>query len=191
MGRAKPLLPLGGSDFVGCILETLRRHAPSVGPVVVIRREGDRALAERLDGLRETGLRVARVDDGPGDMLCSVRAGGLLLGDAVGAIVWPVDVPAVAGATVAKVYEAALGRPDRAVMPLTGGQTGHPTYVPRSLLEVGAAASGSPGLRGILAAAAEPPDEVVVEDRFSLLNVNTPEDYELLQGWLLPTGPTV
>lgn len=191
MGRAKPLLPLGGSDFLGCILETLRRHTAGVEPVVVIRRKGDRALAERLDELCGAGLRVAQVDDGPGDMLCSVRAGGVLLGDAVGALVWPVDVPAVAGASVAKVYNAALGRPDRVVMPLTGGQTGHPTYVPRSLLELGAATAASPGLRGVLAAAAEPPFEVVVEDRFSLLNVNTPEDYILLQGWLRPGGPTV
>lgn len=195
MGRAKPLLPLRGADFLGCILETLRLHAQGIEPVVVIRRDGDRALAERLVELRGAGLRVATVDDGPGDMLRSVRAGTALLGDAVGALVWPVDVPAVAGESVAKVYSAALKWPDRVVLPLTGGQTGHPVYVPRSLLEPmaasGATTTDAPGLRGILAAALAPAIEVVVEDRCSLLNVNTLQDYELLQGWLRVAGPTV
>ncbi len=199
MGRAKPLLPLGDSDFVGCILGTLRRHAPGVAPVVVIHREGDRALAARLEALGEAlgeaNVGVATIDDGPGDMLRSLRAGVGLLGDAVGALVWPVDVPVVLGATVAKVLGAAFGRPDRVVMPLTGGRTGHPTYVPRTLLEPGAdagvAADAPPGLRGVLASANKPRIEVVVEDRFSLLNVNTPEDYDLIQGWLLQDGPTL
>jgi molybdenum cofactor cytidylyltransferase len=197
MGRAKPLLPLEGSDFLGCIVETLRCHAPGVEPVVVIRREGDRALAERLDALGEVNRRVcvATVDDGPGDMLRSVRAGAGLLGDAMGSLVWPVDVPVVMGSTVAKVYGAALEQPDRVVMPLTNGRTGHPTYVPRSLLELGAGdgarADAPPGLRGVLVSAEKPAVEVVVEDRFSLLNVNTPEDYDLIQGWLLQDGPTV
>lgn len=207
MGRAKPLLPLGGSDFLGCILETLRRHAPAVEPVVVIRRQGDHALARRLDQVagQVAGLvagqvagqvagmwlSVATVADGPGDMLGSVREGEPLLGDAAGALVWPVDVPCVAGATVEKVHGAALLQPDRVVLPLSGGQTGHPAYVPRSLLRPTASSGEGSGLRGVLAAARAPAVEVVVEDRFSLLNVNTPQDYKLLQGWLHQSGPTV
>jgi len=191
MGRAKPLLPLGGSDFIGCILETLRRHAPEVEPVVVIRRYGDHVLAERLDRMAESWLSVATVDDGPGDMLRSVRVGGALLRDAVGGLVWPVDVPSVTGTTIRSVLNAALLRPDRVVQPLSGGQTGHPTYVPRPLLGPGVSAGDDAGLRGVLAAAPQPPLEVVVEDRFSLMNVNTPEDYKILQGWLRREGPTV
>jgi CTP:molybdopterin cytidylyltransferase MocA len=192
MGQAKPLLPLRGSDFLGCILRTLRAHARAVAPVVVIRRDGDQRLAERLDVLRGAELLVATVGDGPGDMLRSVRAGEALLADTVGALVWPVDVPAVSGATVAKVCGAALQSPHRVVMPCSaGGETGHPTYVPRALLRAEPPAGAPPGLRGVLSGAPEPAVEVVVEDRFSLLNVNTPEDYQLLQGWLRPAGPTV
>lgn len=199
MGRSKPLLPLGDSDFLGCILQTLRRYAPKVAPVVVIRRQEDHALARRLDpmvgqvagqGARQW-LSVATVADGSGDMLGSLRAGELLLGDAAGALVWPVDVPCVAGATVEKVHEAALLQRDRVVLPLSGGQTGHPAYVPRSLLRPTASGGQEAGLRGVLAAAHAPAIEVPVEDRFSLLNVNTPQDYKLLQGWLHQHGPTV
>ncbi len=180
MGRPKPLLPLGSSDVVGTILETLAGHASAVAPVVVIRRDNDEILAERLDSLSDARIRVAIVDDGPGDMLRSLRVGAAQLGDAVGALVWPVDVPAVSGTTVAAVHGAAGLQPDRVVLPLSGGQTGHPTYVPRSLLHAEAAPQAPPGLRGILASAATTQIEVAVEDPFSLWNINTPDDYQRL-----------
>jgi molybdenum cofactor cytidylyltransferase len=184
MGRSKPLLSLGDTDFLGRILDTLQGlagPAASVAPVVVIRRVDDHELAARLAGITDPALRVAMVD-GAGDMLASVRAGAALLDDVVGALVWPVDAPAVVSVTVAALCAAARQAPHRVVVPVTDGQTGHPTYVPRALLDREPAGNAGVGLRGILAAAATvaPPIRVVVDDPFSLLNVNTPHDYQRL-----------
>lgn len=108
MGRSKPLLQLGETDFIGVILETCGEVAsvlalarPSgdwggsgagptgrvpgvvLGPVAVVHRAEDEPLAHRLSGLRESIGELALVPvplpSGEGDMLWSVRQGARAL----------------------------------------------------------------------------------------------------------------
>lgn len=174
MGRSKPLLPLGDTDFLGTILATIRSCEVVDGPIVVVRRDEDDALAQRLRA--ESGFGVIDVIvDGAGQMLESIRAGEARLGEAGGALVWPVDAPATRRSTVAALCSAAMQEPGRAVLPVVQGADGHPVYVPRGLLAGPGEAST---LREILAAAA--PRRLALDDPLALLNVNTPEDYQTL-----------
>jgi len=174
MGRSKPLLPLAGTDFLGAILATLRSCEAVDGPIVVVRRDGDDALAQRLHAESGFGVLEATVEE-DGHMLESILAGEARLGDAGGALVWPVDAPAVRLSTVAALCRGAQQEPDRPVLPVVQGSDGHPVYVPRGLL---AGAGEAATLREILAAAG--PRRVAVDDPLALLNVNTPQDYQTL-----------
>ncbi len=188
MGRSKPLLTLGDTDFLGTILKTLRSPDVAVALVAVVYRADDEPLRERIAAHVGEPVIAVPVEPGSGDMLHSVRAGAyamvaraMVLDAQVpsGAMVWPVDAPAVAPATVAAVAAAARRAPDHVAQPEHEGAPGHPVYVPRLLLEPAAVASAAgPGLRGLIEGAQVPVDPVPVSDPRCLVNVNTPEDYE-------------
>ena len=179
MGRSKPLLPLGESDFVGTLVAALQ--APDVGaaPIVVVHRSDDAPLATRLAAM--DGVVGVTVPPDDGDMLRSVRVGAAALGDAAGALVWPVDAPGVAPRTVASVMSAARAHPHRVCQPRHEDAPGHPIYVPAPLFQVSPTPDAAPGLRGLLEAAGAPVRPVLVRDPGCLRNVNTPDEYEALQ----------
>jgi CTP:molybdopterin cytidylyltransferase MocA len=86
MGRSKPLLALGETDFLGTLLRKLRDPAVGAAPVAVVYRRDDSALAARLEGEGLGGtLRAVPVTPDAGDMLHSVRTGAAALGLVEGA----------------------------------------------------------------------------------------------------------
>jgi molybdenum cofactor cytidylyltransferase len=184
MGSPKPLLRLGGSDFIGTLLATVVAVRPALGPVVVITHRDDPALAGRLAELSRSTipLVVATVDAWAGDMLDSIRAGASRLPAGAGALIWPVDAPAVRVETVERLLAAAAAHAGAACLPLHEGRSGHPVYLPPGLLERLGQARPADGLRGILAAADPRPIEIAVDDPGVGWNVNTPEAYARLCG---------
>jgi CTP:molybdopterin cytidylyltransferase MocA len=177
MGRSKPLLPLGETDFLGTLLRALRDPAVAVAPVAVVYRRDDAALAHRLRLEESAGdLLAVSVEPDAGDMLHSVETGAAALGSSPGPglrqastggsgtptagsgatdtpipglLVWPADAPAVARATVAAVARAARQTPLAVVQPVHGGKPGHPIHVPPMVLARDLP-SGEDGLRGLI-----------------------------------------
>jgi molybdenum cofactor cytidylyltransferase len=184
MGRSKPLLPLGDTDFIGTIIAALGGLDTGVGRVVVVRREDDEALGTRLSELTEllgrTGAATiiqATVPAGLGDMLASIRSGygiGAMHGE-FGALVWPVDSPFASSHTLASVLGHARQHPERVVRPVHAGSQGHPIWVPASVLRAEPPQGSGPGLRGLIEALSPGLEDLVVEDPGCLVNVNTPE----------------
>jgi molybdenum cofactor cytidylyltransferase len=115
---------------------------------------------------------------GEGDMLESVRAGFVAAGEAAGALVWPVDTPCTARATVLSVLGGAREQPLRVVRPVHAGQPGHPIWVPAGVLAAAHPTGAAPGLRGLIDALAPDPLDLQVIDPGCLVNLNTPEAYE-------------
>jgi molybdenum cofactor cytidylyltransferase len=169
-GVAKALLPYRGHSYLATIAATAR-GVGLVDAVVVVAEPFGRDVAAHA---RQLGLRV-RVNPAPDrGMASSVALGfaAIANGPAAAAWLWPVDHPAVDGATLRRLLEA-LGDAEVA-QPRHGG---HPPLVARALWPRLAACGSDPdGARGVLRAARLV--AVEVEDPGVVYDVDTPADLE-------------
>ena len=178
MGGPKALLPLGGTSLLAHACQLLAR--PGVAAVVAVIGAGADRVREQIrlpDNV--TAVENERWAEG---MLSSVWC-GLDAAESLGAeavLLHPVDHPLVSPETVDRVV-AALDAGAFIAVPTHDGRRGHPGgFGPGALGALRAAPPGE-GARAVLAAH---PDRVVhVEgDAGCLVGVNTPEDYQRLQG---------
>jgi CTP:molybdopterin cytidylyltransferase MocA len=176
MGRNKALLPLpDGRRFIDAIVESAR--AAGVAEVVVV------VAAPHDDAIRAAPPPAVVLVDNPAPergMLSSVQCGLAALSPAaLGALVWPVDTPAVRTQTVRRLLLAA---PDRIVVPTAGGRGGHPLYLPRAVWPKVAAlptAGDSPmTLRDFVRAHAAAVLRLELDDPGVSMDIDTPADYE-------------
>jgi CTP:molybdopterin cytidylyltransferase MocA len=194
MGRPKALLPLGE----GTILSWTCGILASESRVVVVANPDTREAVEAAlrgadapTGAPETrdvpgadpgGPAALVVNPRPEDgMFSSVRLGLARVGDAGAVLVTPVDcVPEGAGVMRAllRAWEAEPSL-SRVLVPVVGaGQRGHPVLIPgpciAALLAMPDCTRFSEALESVGVA------QVPVSDRWILLNVNTPDDYNRL-----------
>jgi len=174
-GVCKALLDAGGRTFLGCVVAAAR--AAGARPLVVA---GGRFQPEVTAAARKLGVEVA-VNPDPGRGMSSSIAVGVAAArptDA-GALVWPVDHPAVRPDTVGSVLASAS--PDNAVVPLHAGQGGHPVWFGRVFF----AALRDPGLGdrgGARALLADPRViRVNVDDPGVRYDIDTPSDYDKMR----------
>jgi CTP:molybdopterin cytidylyltransferase MocA len=176
-GTAKALLPYHGQSYLATIAATAR-GAGLVDAVVVVGEPFGREVAAHA---RQLGLRV-RVNPAPArGMASSVALGfaAIANGPAAAAWLWPVDHPAVRGATLSRLIDAlgdALGDADVA-QPRHAGLGGHPPLIARALWPRLAACGAAPdGARSVLRAARVV--AVEVDDPGVVYDVDTPDDLE-------------
>lgn len=177
MGRPKALLRVEGKTFVRRILDTL--HAGGVHDVVVVLRSGHTETStEVITG----GGRVvvnARADDG---QLSSLVA-GLDAVDAPGvdaALVTLVDVPLIRSSTVRALIERAAQRTAPVIRATYRGEHGHPVVFTSAVFEAIRHADPAVGAKAVLRAVRV--ENVEVDDPFVIRDVDTPADYESIEG---------
>jgi len=170
-GVAKALLPAGDASFLARIAATAR--AAAVGElVVVVGPPFGPAVAAAARGL---GATVVDNPDPARGMASSVALGfGALAarGPAApaAALLWPVDHPRVAVATVARLIARGAG------VPVHAGRGGHPALVPARLFAALAGCAAAPdGARGVLRG--ELP-RIPVDDPGVVADVDVPADLE-------------
>lgn len=179
MGTPKALLDFRGEPFVVRILEALEAldlktrvvvlgpDAPRIRPVLAAH---DCLIVENPD-----------VETGPiGSLRRALEA--LRPARPRGAIAWPVDLPHVRVSTVERLAEAYRRSSAAAVVPVFGGQRGHPVIWDARLfqeLETSEAASRN-GARAVLRVHEREVVAVPVDDPAVLDDLNSPEDYERL-----------
>jgi len=177
MGSPKALLSIDGEPALGRIVRrflTAGIHRPVV--VLGHRHEDIEAQLDLVD------CRVVVNPDPSRGLSSSVRLGlASIEPSATGALVVPVDMPAISVATIRAVYAA--GRTGaRIAAPVFGGRRGFPVYLARSCFaELERSLSGDRGARDYLVA--HPADLVTVEvdDPGCVLDIDTPEDLERLR----------
>lgn len=172
-------------------------------PKALLRRDGESALARLVRLARGAGCEVVVVLGRHADVVRpeaegarvvvnprpeagrtgSLQAGLAAAAGAGAALVWPVDHPAVAEATVRAL--AASAARDRIVIPRHAGRGGHPIVLGADVWpEVLALAPDAP-LRNVVRRAAGRVVDVPVDDPGVLLNLDTPED-AARAGWEPP-----
>ncbi len=171
MGRQKQILPLGGRPAIRRCLDTLL--ASGVTEIIVVAGTEREELLRVLEPLPFT----LAVNDNPAtDMAASVRI-GFARADAgsTGVLIHPSDHPLVAIETVKRLIEAHAHDTGKIVIPVFAGRRGHPTLFPRECIE-----RLPPGetLRGLIRGDETRVLLVQVDDEGTVLDMDTPEDYE-------------
>ena len=174
MGCCKQLLDLGGKTVLARCIETLNGGGIS-DIVVVVGSNGGLVAAEA----RRFPVRVVVNENPDGDMASSVRVGRRFLSDRVsGVVVALCDYPLVTPATVARLVSRHEEVPGTILIPGHGGRRGHPTLFPAVVLhelETGGT------LRDMVRRDPGRVQQLEVDDPGILLDMDTPEDYALLQ----------
>jgi len=173
MGREKILLRFGEGSVLERVLTSLA--VTGVEEPVVVLRPG---LLRAEEQARDRGARVVLNSRPEEEMLLSIRLGIAELPLHVDAFyVWPADHPAVAVETLSALAGSA-GR-DRVVIPCYRSRRGHPALVGSRLRDAIGQIPPGEGLRSLWRVLPEILHEVAVEDPGVLLDLNTPEDYEI------------
>ncbi|MEG6504882.1 NTP transferase domain-containing protein [Nitratidesulfovibrio sp. 1201_IL3209] len=199
----KPLLDLGGATVLARCVEMFRQAG--VADVLVV--TGHRADEVAAEAARLGAATVHNPAWREGGMFSSVRAGLAAVAQRGGgtdrtggtdgtggarALLLPVDAALVRPLTVRLLLEHEARRPGRVVLPVFGGQWGHPPLLPASVFSIILGDGGDGGLRGALHRLGPGVlEEVGVPDRFILRDMDTPEDYRAAcADWPVRNVPT-
>jgi molybdenum cofactor cytidylyltransferase len=171
-GQPKALLRTPeGRSYLQSITDAAKAGGASGVVVVVGPPHGDKIRKSLPAGVAPTIN--PKPDRG---MLSSVQAGiAALPYNALGALVWPVDIPYVRPETV-RALLASAG--NKIVIPTHKGQGGHPVRIPRARFGELASLDPDAGLKALIDARPDQVERMEVEDRGVLVDVDTPEDHE-------------
>lgn len=185
LGHPKPLLPCRQKTFLEAVLETVAASRADEARIVL----GHRAQTIRRElGLKE-GTFVVNPDYDAG-MLSSVQCGIRTLAGATRAfLIWPVDHPLVARATVDKLVDEFLATEASVVLPVYEGKRGHPVLFHAALAAELMNAAARQGARAVVHAHAHDRIEVPVGDCGVVTDIDTPEVYERVFGRTVPAWP--
>lgn len=127
---------------------------------------------------RELGLVCVRNEQPDKGMFSSVCAALGHLPDCDGFFIQPVDVPLVRAKTLQTLLEIASADPKAVLLPIYGGEEGHPPLFPACYRDIILAHDGQGGLAGLLPRL--PLRRVDVDDHFILEDMDTREDHARL-----------
>jgi len=177
MGEFKPLLPLGGVTILErCV--TLFRDA-GIGDVRVVTGHRGNELEPLLAKLGVRSVKNVRHRAG---MFSSVKAGVATLDAGVDTFfVLPVDVPLVRPATIRRLLNASPAEVADVIYPCFRGMRGHPPLIAGSHAREIAGWNGGGGLKAALGQWESKALDLYVADENILLDMDTPNDYRLLQ----------
>jgi len=175
MGRFKPLLPFGSATVVECAINAFR--LAGIVDISVVVGHNAELLTSALDRL---GVAWTLNQGYQGGMLSSVAAGVAALPVTLtGCFFLPGDMPLVRPSTLARMIESASCGETPVCYPTFRGERGHPPLIASTLFSEILAGGPSDTLRDILNR--HEFVEVPVFDRGILLDMDTPEEYEVLE----------
>ncbi|MCL2126596.1 MAG: NTP transferase domain-containing protein [Oscillospiraceae bacterium] len=187
MGVFKPMLPVGSqSAAVRCIRTA---QAAGVHDIIVVTGNNRDELVEHLRNEAPEARTVHNNDYNDG-MFSSTCVGAAALSDNIdGFFVLPSDCCAISADTLKTLEKHfTISGAQAVTRPKFDGRRGHPPLIPIQHREGLLAYSGDGGLKGFLSPL--PTVEVELDNRESLLDMDTPADYaELLVHLGLPTYP--
>jgi glycerophosphoryl diester phosphodiesterase len=180
MGRPKLLLPFHGRPLVAGVVEALR--GGGVNEIVLVTSSGDEDL--RAWG-RQAGLTAAVNPDPERGMLSTIQEGIAALGGTAELVrrgetllVSPADLPNLKSETVALLLRRMSEAGARLAVPVHRGRRGHPLAIAAALIPEIDSLDPKIGLRQLRDRHEAELLEVEVEDRGTVEDVDTPEDYD-------------
>ncbi|MBI5075842.1 MAG: nucleotidyltransferase family protein [Nitrospirae bacterium] len=173
MEQLKQLLPLGSLTAIEHCINTIL-SAGVTDIVVVTGRHGDEVSA----AIGYLPVTLARNPDTGSDMAASVRVGLNALKDrASSVLVFPVDHPLVLPDTIKALLARHQKNLEAIIIPSYNRRRGHPTLFPHVIIQE---IFEKRNLRDIVSSHDSLIDYLSVEDRGVVLDMDTPEDYDLI-----------
>lgn len=175
-GRVKQLLPFHGEPLVRRAARTaLASHLNEL--IVVVGCAGD-AVREALAGL---DVRIVDNPDYRAGQSTSVKAGLSAVDPAADAVLFiPVDHPFLAASVINQLISVFAETDGPIVVPAYRGQPGAPVLLDRSLFPELAEITGDEGGRQLFEQHSDEIVTVPLTDERPLLDVDTPDDYQVL-----------
>lgn len=177
MGHPKALLTYRGEPFLTGILAAC--YAAGIERRVAVLGADHDTVLRSID-LGESAAVVS--DDLAAGPIGSVRTGLRILADhpIEAVLVWPVDRPHVATATIEALLDGFRSSGKPIVVPAHGGRRGHPVVFGRAVFDELRAAPDDEGARAVVRADPSRVHEVAVDDPAVLEDFNTPDEYHRL-----------
>lgn len=173
MGSPKPLLRLADRAFIEHVTQGIQFASPD--EIVVVTSA---ALREQIRQLELGGVKIVVNQHVERGMAESLRCGLRALRGADAVLIALADHPRVRWESVARLGEAARENPDRIVIPVHRGESGHPVIIPRSLFDEIFALPDDQGLNAVIERHQELILKVDVDDPGVLMDIDTPDEYE-------------
>jgi molybdenum cofactor cytidylyltransferase len=177
MGYPKALLGYRGQTFLTGVLAACEAVGVEMR-VVVLGYHSDKIFKD-MDLSEAHVVESKELEAGP---IGSIRAGlRFLEGKPVeGVLIWPVDRPHVAVATVGALIDAFRASHLPIVVPAYQGRRGHPVLFGQPVFDELLAAPDDEGAKTVVRRDPGRVEVVPVEDAAVLEDLNTPEDYKAL-----------
>lgn len=184
MGRPKLSLPLGGGTVLGRVVAALREGG--IDEVLTVVGPHDLGLAALAEA---AGASVLRLPEATADMRATVEQGLRLLEERFHPrpddawLMAPADHPMLDAEAVRRLLAAHAARPSHSIfVPVHEGRRGHPTLIAwRHVSGIRAHPAGK-GINDYLRSQKEHILEVPAPGAAVLWDLDTPEDYERMQG---------
>ncbi len=177
MGRPKLLLPLRGRPLIAATVDALRSGGADTIVLVIAPEDEDlRAWA------RQAGVNVAVNPDPERGMLSSIQEGLAALRRDQILLVSPADLPRLRADSVVELLRRMIAADALLAVPVYRGKRGHPLAIAPALLPEIPSLDPLIGLKQLRDRHAAELLEVAVDDPGVVQDVDTPEDYERLEG---------
>jgi len=180
MGRAKQLLPLGGTTVLAHTLENVR--STGLEEIILILGASAEAISQQLPPSLLEGLKVV-VNQAYGQgMASSLREGLCALDQRTdGALIILGDQPFIRPQTLHQIMDEYRRSRAKIVIPSYQGNRGNPVLLDRSVFSEVMALEGDVGCRAIFGNYLEAILKVEVEDKGVLLDIDDQDDYARLK----------
>jgi molybdenum cofactor cytidylyltransferase len=177
MGRAKQLLPLGGTTVLAQTIENVR--SAGLDEILLVLGASAEAIGQQLPRVLIEGLKVV-FNHAYGQGMASSLREGLSQVDprSDAALIILGDQPFIQPQTLHQIIDGYRGARAQIVIPSYQGSRGNPVLLDRSLFSEVMALEGDTGCRAIFASHLDAILKVEVEDPGILLDIDSLEDYE-------------
>ena len=184
MGDFKPLLPIGPRTLLGHTINLFQTSG--IEDIIVVKGHQAEKLTMALERYHCRSVLNENFDDG---MFSSVQAGVKALdAENEAFFVLPVDIPLVRQSTIEQLLQAMNRDASTLVFyPEYRSRRGHPPLVRFDLIAEILSSIDQGGLRALLDRYRRQARNILVDDPFILLDVDTPDDLVFLQKQYLRT----
>jgi molybdenum cofactor cytidylyltransferase len=175
MGTPKGLLKIGDKTFLRHIVDVL--HSSRVLDVAIVLGSGAETIEQTLDWFDG---KIVTNEEWERGQLSSIIAGlGVLeQKDLHGVMICPVDRPFISQSLIVDLLQAFWKSKKKIIVPVYGGQRGHPVIFSIELFEELRNAPLDIGARAVVHAHPEELCEVRTDEEGITINIDTPEDYD-------------
>jgi molybdenum cofactor cytidylyltransferase len=179
MGRPKLVLPVRGQPLLGRVITAfLEGGAQRV--LVVTAPASEPGAAQIAEIARTMGAEVLVAPKATPDMRSTVELGLERLRSGIPpefVVMSPADAPGISAQAVSRVIEALKDRPNRIAVPVVEGRRAHPLGLPWRLASEIFDLPANVGVNALLRRYDGEIQEIAMDDRGLLEDVDTPEDY--------------